>query len=67
MNTIVQQGHHNVIEQSLKGSDMEFSIVQHGSGHEVIQSEIGIGVGYKVTQKGKDMKISIEQGHVMVK
>jgi len=67
LNTIVQEGHHNVIQQTLKGSDMDFSIVQNGSGHEVIQIENRSGVGYKVTQTGRDMKISIEQGHVMVK
>jgi hypothetical protein len=46
---------------------MDFSIVQQGNGHEVIQTETGSGIGYKVTQTGKDMKIRIEQGHVMVK
>lgn len=67
INNIVQQGQNNTIEQSLQGSDMDFSIHQQGSGHELIQSEKGMGVGYKVTQKGTDMRIRIEQGHVMVK
>ncbi len=67
INSIEQRGHLNVIEQTLKGSDMDFSIIQKGTGHEVIQLENGMGIGYSVTQTGSNMKVSIEQGHVMIK
>ncbi len=66
-NTIIQIGNLNVVEQTLQGSDMNFSIIQQGKGHELIQFEKGPGIGYSVKQTGHDMKISIEQGHVMRK
>ena len=66
-NTIVQDGKSNVIEQTLRGSDLNFSIYQKGTGHELIQTESEPGTGYKVIQTGKDMKIKIDQGHVMRK
>ena len=63
MNTIIQQGDFNKIEQSLQGSKMEFSVVQKGDGHELIQTESGNGIGYSVTQNGPGTKIKINQGH----
>lgn len=67
INSIEQRGNQNLIEQHLQGSNMDFSIIQHGNGHEVIQTENGSGIGYKVTQTGQAMKVSIDQGHVMIK
>lgn len=67
INTIIQKGNQNILEQHLIGSNMNFFISQEGSSHELIQKESGDGIGYKVTQKGQGMKVLIEQGHAIIK
>jgi hypothetical protein len=65
LNTIIQQGIGNVIDQHLEANDLDFYIEQFGSGHELYQQLNGEdmdGIGYRVTQKGAvGMKVTIIQ------
>ncbi len=65
INTVVQNGYNNYIEQQLEADFLDFKIEQFGNNHELYQKESRGGIGYKVTQTGTEgMKISISQGNI---
>ncbi|NOQ97323.1 MAG: hypothetical protein GQ561_04085, partial [Calditrichae bacterium] len=44
---------------------MDFYIYQNGDDHELNQIQAGEGIGYKVTQTGPGMNITIIQDYVL--
>ena len=65
INTVIQNGDGNFIEQYLEADYLDFQLKQTGNNHELFQTETRDGIGYKVTQSGSvGMKITISQGNI---
>ncbi len=52
INTVIQNGDGNFIEQYLEADFLDFQLKQTGNNHELYQTETRDGIGYKVNQSG---------------